>query len=101
MRKKTSTIIGLAIATILTAYISTLTMSNQAFAQSGPHPPDRGPHIGQFGCPPCCPDNGCGGPIVAHGNDNSQGNEAGGGGGTPTGAAGGLGGGHIGGHGGN
>ena len=34
MRKKTSTIIGLAIATILTAYVSALTMSNQAFAQS-------------------------------------------------------------------
>jgi hypothetical protein len=33
MRKKTSTIIGLAIATILTAYISALTMPNQAFAQ--------------------------------------------------------------------
>jgi hypothetical protein len=33
MRKKT--IIGLVIATILTAYISALTMSNQAFAQSG------------------------------------------------------------------
>ena len=34
MRKKTSTIIGLAIATILTAYVSALTFSNQAFAQS-------------------------------------------------------------------
>jgi hypothetical protein len=33
MRKKT--IIGLAIATILTAYMSVLTLSNQAFAQSG------------------------------------------------------------------
>jgi hypothetical protein len=32
--KKTSTIIGLAILTILTAYISALTLSNQAFAQS-------------------------------------------------------------------
>jgi hypothetical protein len=32
MCKKTSTIIGLTIATILTAYISALTMSNQAFA---------------------------------------------------------------------
>jgi hypothetical protein len=32
MRKKTSTVIGLTIATILTAYISALTMSNQAFA---------------------------------------------------------------------
>ncbi|HYA82660.1 MAG TPA: hypothetical protein VEH06_04320 [Candidatus Bathyarchaeia archaeon] len=29
------TIIGLAIATILTAYMSVLTLSNQAFAQSG------------------------------------------------------------------
>jgi hypothetical protein len=34
MHKKTPTIIGLAIATILTAYISALTTSNQAFAQS-------------------------------------------------------------------
>jgi hypothetical protein len=33
MYKKTSTVIGLAIATILTAYVSTLTLSNQAFAQ--------------------------------------------------------------------
>jgi hypothetical protein len=33
MYKKTSTIIGLAIATILTAYISALSMSNQTFAQ--------------------------------------------------------------------
>jgi hypothetical protein len=33
MRNKT--IIGIAIATILTAYISALTMSNQAFAQHG------------------------------------------------------------------
>jgi hypothetical protein len=33
MRKKT--IIGLAIATILTPYMSVLTLSNQAFAQSG------------------------------------------------------------------
>ncbi len=33
MRKKTSTIIGLTITTILIAYISTLTLSNQAFAQ--------------------------------------------------------------------
>jgi hypothetical protein len=33
MRKKT--IIGLAIATILTAYISALNMPNQAFAQPG------------------------------------------------------------------
>jgi hypothetical protein len=31
--RKISTIIGLAIATILTAYISALTLSNQAFAQ--------------------------------------------------------------------
>jgi hypothetical protein len=35
MHRKTSTIIGIAIATILTAYISALTMSNQAFAQPG------------------------------------------------------------------
>jgi hypothetical protein len=34
MRKKTSTVIGLAIATILTTFISALTMSNQAFAQA-------------------------------------------------------------------
>jgi len=33
MYKKTSTIMGLAIATILIAYISALTLSNQAFAQ--------------------------------------------------------------------
>jgi hypothetical protein len=33
MRKITSTIIGLAIAAILTAYVSALSMSNQAFAQ--------------------------------------------------------------------
>jgi hypothetical protein len=33
MHKKTSTVIGLAIATILTAYISALTVSNQAFAR--------------------------------------------------------------------
>jgi hypothetical protein len=32
MRKKTSATIGLAIATILRAYISALTLSNQAFA---------------------------------------------------------------------
>jgi hypothetical protein len=35
MRKKTSTIIGLAIATILVAYISALTLSNQVFARGG------------------------------------------------------------------
>ena len=34
MLKKTSTIIALAIATILTAYILALTLSNQVFAQS-------------------------------------------------------------------
>jgi hypothetical protein len=33
MRKKTSTVIGLAIATILIAYTTALTLSNQAFAQ--------------------------------------------------------------------
>ncbi len=37
MRKKTSAIIGL-IATILTAYISAATLSNQAFAQYIAHP---------------------------------------------------------------
>jgi hypothetical protein len=43
MREKTSAIVGSAIATILTAYISTLALSNQAFAQhwyndiSSPH----------------------------------------------------------------
>jgi hypothetical protein len=37
MRKKTSTIVGLAIATILTAYISGLTLSNQVSAQAGGH----------------------------------------------------------------
>jgi hypothetical protein len=37
MHKKTPTIIGLAIATILTAYISALAMSNEAFAQSSQH----------------------------------------------------------------
>jgi hypothetical protein len=35
MHKKTSAIVGLAVATILTAYISTLTLSNQALAQPG------------------------------------------------------------------
>jgi hypothetical protein len=34
MRKKTSTIIGIVVATILT--VSALTLSNQAFAQPGP-----------------------------------------------------------------
>jgi hypothetical protein len=33
MRKETSTIMALVVATILTAYVSALTMSNQAFAQ--------------------------------------------------------------------
>jgi len=33
--RKTSTIIGLAMAIILTAYMSVLTLSNQAFAQPG------------------------------------------------------------------
>jgi hypothetical protein len=40
MRKKTPTTVGLAIATILTAYISGLTLSNQTFAQV---------HIGMHG----------------------------------------------------
>jgi hypothetical protein len=35
MRKKTSMVIGIAIATILTTYISAVTLSNQAFAQPG------------------------------------------------------------------
>jgi hypothetical protein len=39
MRKKSSTIIGLAIATILTAYMSGL-LSNQAFAQRTPGSPN-------------------------------------------------------------
>jgi hypothetical protein len=39
MRKKTSTIIGLTIATILTAYILSLSLSNQAFAQRTPGSP--------------------------------------------------------------
>jgi len=39
MRKETSKIIALAIATVLTAYISALTLSNQAFAQTFPPPP--------------------------------------------------------------
>jgi hypothetical protein len=34
MRRMTSMVIGLAIATILTAYISTLTMPNQVFAMA-------------------------------------------------------------------
>jgi hypothetical protein len=33
--RKTSTIIGLTIATILTAYLSALTLSNQVFARGG------------------------------------------------------------------
>jgi hypothetical protein len=33
MRKMTSMVIGLAMATILTAYVSSLMLSNQAFAQ--------------------------------------------------------------------
>jgi hypothetical protein len=61
MHKKTPTIIGLAIATILTAYISALTTSNEAFAQPfplGPFPTSTSqpiytggqphvPHVGQ------------------------------------------------------
>ena len=35
MRKETSKILGLAIATVLTAYISALSFSHQAFAQPG------------------------------------------------------------------
>jgi len=42
MRKITSTIIGLTKATILTAYMSALTLSNQAFAAFGV-PPDTYP----------------------------------------------------------
>jgi len=37
MCKKTSITIGMAIAIILTAYISALTPSNQVFAQAGGH----------------------------------------------------------------
>jgi hypothetical protein len=60
MRKKTSTIIGIAIATILIGYISALTISNQAFAQINPNPSMQGttvnaqpghdhvPHVGQI-----------------------------------------------------
>jgi hypothetical protein len=62
MYKKMSTVIGLAVATILTAYISALPLSNQAFAQplfpTGPFPPSTNqpiytsgqphvPHVGQ------------------------------------------------------
>jgi hypothetical protein len=49
MRKKTSTAIGLAVATILTAYISALTLSNQAFAALARNvPPVVSAHVQQI-----------------------------------------------------
>ena len=42
MRKNTSTILAFAIATILTAYVLTLTLSNQVFAQPDQIPPGGG-----------------------------------------------------------
>ena len=51
MHKITSTIIGIAIATILTAYNSALTMSNQVFAQPGQIPPGGGGNGGGINVP--------------------------------------------------
>jgi hypothetical protein len=46
MRKKTSIAIGLVIATILIAYISAITLSNQAFAQVHVVMPGKTPYHG-------------------------------------------------------
>jgi hypothetical protein len=51
MRKKTSTIMALVIATILTAYISALTLSNHAFAQPGQIPISGDGNGGNGGSP--------------------------------------------------